>query len=75
MPRGGCLSGCDPKDIDPELGNPSPGAIKVHHLYDTVRGAWSLRMIILSRDSPAGHVKWMSASKAEIVAQVRCCWP
>jgi hypothetical protein len=35
----------------------------------TVRGAWSLRMIVLSREPESAHARWKDASKAQLVAQ------
>lgn len=70
------LAGFRPEDIDPGTGNPRPGAVKVQYVYDhpvddgsTVRGAWSLRMIVLSREPESDHARWKDASKAQLVAQ------
>jgi hypothetical protein len=71
------LAGYRPCDIDSTTGYPNPGALKVKYEYDypvadgtTVKGAWSLRMIVLSREPVETHVKWTSANKEALVAQV-----
>ena len=70
------LSGFRPEDIDPVTGNPRPGAVKVQYVYNypvedgsVVRGAWSLRMIVLSREPESDHARWKDVSKAQLVAQ------
>lgn len=65
-------------DIDDE-GEPKPGASKVDFTCDypakdggaPVTGGWSLRLFVFANEPQESHARWATASKDELLAQVR----